>query len=73
MGQEKNRFAAAAAAVCVCVRVDGSTVFIRFSRLDLYGHTGVLGSGRSPLMRLRCRPQVHPYIAPQPVRYALRP
>ena len=34
--------------VCVCVCV-GTTVFTRSSRLDLYGHTGVLGSGRSPL------------------------
>ena len=40
------------AATCVCVCVlggGGSTVFTRSSRLDLYGHAGVLGSGRSPL------------------------
>ena len=35
--------------VCVCMGHGGSTVFTRSSRLDLYGHTGVLGSGRSPL------------------------
>ena len=34
--------------VCVCPTV-GITVFTRSSRLDLYGHTGVLGLGRSPL------------------------
>ena len=34
--------------VCVCARA-GSTVFTRSSRLDPYGYTGVLGSGRSPL------------------------
>ena len=27
----------------------GITVLTKSSRLDLYGHTGVLGSGRSPL------------------------
>ena len=37
------------ARVRVCVSEGGSTVFTRSSRLDLYGHTGVLGSGRSPL------------------------
>ena len=35
--------------LCVCVCVcggGGTTVFTRSSRLDLHGHTGVLGSGR---------------------------
>ena len=44
----------------VCVRVcdplSGCTVFTRSSRLDPYGHTGVLGSGRFPIIAgLRCR------------------
>ena len=36
--------------VCVCVCVPrGFHHFYQVSRLSLYGHTGVLGSGRSPL------------------------
>ena len=35
--------------VCVCAREEGTTVFTRSSRLDLYGHTSVLGSSHSPL------------------------
>ena len=35
--------------VCVCARARGTTVFTRSSWLDLCGHTGVLGSGRSQL------------------------
>ena len=34
--------------VCVC-QGRGVTIFYQVSRLSLYGHTGVLGSGRSPL------------------------
>ena len=36
--------------MCVCV-CQGITRFTRSSRLDLYGHTGVLGSGRSPFQQ----------------------
>ena len=37
--------------VCVCAGVEGVGFhhFYQVSRLSLYGHTGVLGSGRSPL------------------------
>ena len=34
--------------VCVCV-CDGVSPFFTRSQLSLYGHTGVPGSGRSPL------------------------
>ena len=36
--------------VCVCARM-GFHHFHQVSRLSLYGHTGVLGSGCSPLVR----------------------
>ena len=35
--------------VCMCVCSGGFTIFYQVSRLSLYGHTGVLMSGRSPL------------------------
>ena len=45
--------------VCMCTGGVGSTVFTRSSRLDPYGHTGVLGSGRYPIIAgPRCRPGV---------------
>ena len=37
--------------VCVCAGVRGFHHSFQVSRLSLYGHTGVLGSGRSPLVR----------------------
>ena len=57
------------ACVCVCVCVFGySSIFSRSSRLDLYGHTGILGSGRFPIIAgPRCRPGVlRPCVAPRP-------
>ena len=36
------------ALVCVCLREDVLHNFSQVSRLSLYGHTGVLGSGHSP-------------------------
>ena len=59
---------------CVCGG-GGSSIFTRSSRLDPYGHTGVLGSGRFPLIAgPRYRPGVlRPCVAPRPVRYALGP
>ena len=37
--------------VCVCVWVVVSFIFYQVSRLSLFGHIGVLGSGRSPLVQ----------------------
>ena len=37
--------------MCVGGGGGGITVFTRSSRFDLYGYTGVLGSGRSPLQQ----------------------
>ena len=37
--------------VCVGVGVWGFHHFYQVSQLSLYGHTGVLGSGRTPLVR----------------------
>ena len=64
--------------VCVCGVGGGGvgcTVFSRSSRLDPYGHTGVLGSGRfSIIAGPRCRPGVlRPCVAPRPACYALGP
>ena len=59
----------------MCVWGGGGSIFARSSRLDPYGHTGVLGSGRFPIIAgPRCRPGVlRPCVAPRPVRYALGP
>ena len=61
--------------VCVCVCDAGSSIFTRSAWLDPYGHTGVLGSGRFPIIAgPRRRPGVlRLCVAPQPVRYALGP
>ena len=58
--------------VCVCVFVWGITILYQVSRLSLYGHTGVLGSGRSPLVQAFGRGEgCVPCAAPRPVRCAL--
>ena len=48
MMRPNHEFFCSVALLSVCVWGGGGiTVFTRSSRLDLYGHTGVLGSGRS--------------------------
>ena len=49
---KSSRASVPAQHVSMCVGGGGGVHhFYQVSRLDLYGHTGVLGSGRSPLMR----------------------
>ena len=54
VGTSADLMSAVLACVCVCVcALRGSiTVLARSSRLDLYGHTGVLGSGCIPVLPL---------------------
>ena len=45
----RTMFHSLSTCVCVCVCVVGYYHFYQVSRLSLYGHSGVLGSDRSPL------------------------